>query len=65
MLGAFADKAVTSTLHRLHLLPMFDCIYILRDGAIVDEGSFIELRQRSVIFQGDMASPGRHSQPGR
>ncbi len=50
-LGEFADKAVVSTLHRLHLLPMFDYIYILRDGRVVDEGSFVELRQKSVIFQ--------------
>ncbi|WP_375445669.1 ABC transporter ATP-binding protein [uncultured Fibrella sp.] len=51
LLGAFADKAVISSLHRLHLLPMFDYIYIMRDGVIVDEGAFVELRQRSVIFQ--------------
>jgi ABC-type multidrug transport system fused ATPase/permease subunit len=51
LLGEFADKAVVSTLHRLHLLPMFDYIYILRSGRIVDEGSFVELRQKSAIFQ--------------
>ncbi|RYZ89508.1 MAG: ABC transporter ATP-binding protein, partial [Proteobacteria bacterium] len=51
LLAAFANKAVVSSLHRLHLLPMFDYIYIMRDGVIVDEGTFLELRQRSVIFQ--------------
>lgn len=51
MLSEFSDKAVISTLHRLHLLPMFDYIYILRNGRVVDEGSFIELRSRSLIFQ--------------
>ncbi len=51
MLREFSDKAVVSTLHRLHLLPMFDYIYILRNGRVVDEGSFIELRERSLIFQ--------------
>ncbi|GAB3500674.1 hypothetical protein GCM10027341_26350 [Spirosoma knui] len=51
MLRQFSNKAVVSTLHRLHLLPMFDYIYILRDGRIVDEGSFVNLRQRSVLFQ--------------
>lgn len=53
LLHEFADKAVVSTLHRLHLLPLFDYIYIMQDGKIVDEGTFSELRQRSVIF-GDM-----------
>ncbi|GAB4036225.1 ABC transporter ATP-binding protein [Spirosoma jeollabukense] len=47
----FADKAIVSTLHRLHLLPLFDYIYIMRDGKIVDEGSFSTLRQYSPIFQ--------------
>ncbi len=51
ILGKFDDKAVVSTLHRLHLLPMFDYIYVLRNGRVVDEGSFVELRQNSVIFQ--------------
>ncbi|GAB3779004.1 ABC transporter ATP-binding protein [Spirosoma horti] len=51
LLHEFSDKAVVSTLHRLHLLPMFDYIYIMEKGSIVDEGSFSELRHRSVIFQ--------------
>ncbi|WP_420149800.1 ABC transporter ATP-binding protein [Spirosoma sp.] len=51
LLGEFSDKAVVSTLHRLHLLPLFDYIYIMQNGKIVDKGSFVELRQRSVIFQ--------------
>lgn len=51
LLREFAGKAVVSTLHRLHLLPLFDYIYIMQSGKIVDEGSFTELRQRSTIFQ--------------
>lgn len=51
MLSEFQNKAVVSTLHRLHLLPMFDYIYILRNGRVVDEGSFTHLRQNSSIFQ--------------
>lgn len=51
MLKAFRGKAVVSTLHRLHLLTMFDHIYILGNGRVIDEGSFVELRQRSHIFQ--------------
>lgn len=51
LLREFSDKAVVSTLHRLHLLPLFDYIYIMQSGKIVDEGSFVELRQRSAVFQ--------------
>ncbi|WP_460980495.1 hypothetical protein [Spirosoma fluminis] len=30
---------------------MFDSIYILRNGRIVNDGSFVGLRQCSVLFQ--------------
>ncbi|GAB4037704.1 ABC transporter ATP-binding protein [Spirosoma gilvum] len=51
MLRTFSDKAVVSTLHRLHLLPLFDYIYIMQEGRIVEEGRFTELQQRSPIFR--------------
>ncbi|MVM32370.1 ATP-binding cassette domain-containing protein [Spirosoma sp. HMF4905] len=51
LLKEFADKAIVSTLHRLHLLPLFDYIYIMQDGKIIDKGSFSDLRQHSSIFQ--------------
>jgi ABC-type multidrug transport system fused ATPase/permease subunit len=47
----FADKAVISSLHRLHLLRMFDYIYVLQQGRIVDEGTFDKLRTTSPVFQ--------------
>ena len=47
----FSDKAVISSLHRLHLLAKFDYVYILENGCIVDEGSFEELRANSTVFQ--------------
>ncbi|KAB7731681.1 ATP-binding cassette domain-containing protein [Rudanella paleaurantiibacter] len=50
LLEEFSDKAVVSTLHRLHLLPMFDYIYVMRNGHVVDEGTFMYLRQHSPIF---------------
>jgi len=48
---AFADKAVISSLHRLHLLRLFDYVYVLRQGRIVEEGSFEYLRAHGPIFQ--------------
>ncbi|MDX1941225.1 MAG: ABC transporter ATP-binding protein [Saprospiraceae bacterium] len=47
----FADKAIISSLHRLHLLTHFDYIYVLENGRIVDEGTFEHLRAFSPIFQ--------------
>ncbi len=46
-----SDKAIVSALHRLHLLPRFDHIYLLENGRVVDEGSFGELSTRSAKFQ--------------
>ncbi|MBO0933745.1 ABC transporter ATP-binding protein [Fibrella aquatilis] len=51
LLATFTNKAVVSSLHRLHLLPLFDYIYILDNGRIADEGTFADLRQRSTIFR--------------
>ncbi|MEN0003434.1 MAG: ABC transporter ATP-binding protein [Bacteroidota bacterium] len=48
---AFAEKAVVSSLHRLHLLTKFDYVYILDKGRVVDQGTFEHLRANSVIFQ--------------
>lgn len=47
---AFGDRAIVSSLHRLHLLPQFDYIYILQNGKIVDEGTFDDLLKNSTIF---------------
>lgn len=47
----FGSKAVVSALHRLHLLPRFDHIYLLENGRVVDEGSFDELSMRSEKFK--------------
>jgi ABC-type multidrug transport system fused ATPase/permease subunit len=51
MFETFSDKAVISSLHRLHLLSDFDYIYILRDGLVIDEGSFEDLRRYSLVFK--------------
>lgn len=47
----FKDKAVISSLHRLHLLPKFDYIYILDRGRVVDEGTFEQLLLISKPFK--------------
>jgi len=51
MFLAFQDKAIVSALHKLHLLPKFDYIYILQDGQVIEEGTFETLRWTSPIFQ--------------
>jgi ATP-binding cassette subfamily B protein len=43
LLDQFRDKCVISSIHKLHLLEMFDYIYVLEGGRIVEEGSFSDL----------------------
>jgi ABC-type multidrug transport system fused ATPase/permease subunit len=50
MFEAFSDKAVISSLHRLHLLSSFDFVYIMDKGKIIDQGTFQYLRNHSAIF---------------
>lgn len=51
LFSAFKEKAVISSIHRLHLLDHFDYIYILDQGKIVDEGSFEYLLANSDTFK--------------
>lgn len=47
----FADKTIISSIHRLHLLKMFDVIYFFKDGRIIATGSFDELLASSAEFR--------------
>jgi len=49
--ATFADKALICSLHSLHLLPMFDCIYLFDDGKIIASGTFDELLESSAEFR--------------
>ena len=51
LMAEFSDKAIVSALHRLHLLPRFDYIYIMENGQVVDEGTFTHLSKFSERFQ--------------
>lgn len=49
--GQFKNTTIISSIHRLHLLPLFDAIYIFAGGKIVAAGSFTELQTNSSHFQ--------------
>jgi ATP-binding cassette subfamily B protein len=44
------DKLLISALHRPHLLPLFDTIYVFEDGVIVERGSYEELSKPGTRF---------------
>jgi ABC-type multidrug transport system fused ATPase/permease subunit len=37
--GAFSDRAIVASIHRLHLLPLFDEVYVLQNGKVVEQGT--------------------------
>ncbi len=48
--NAFKGKVIISSVHRLHLLPMFNTIYFFREGKIIASGSFEMLLTTSEDF---------------
>ena len=47
----FKDKTIISSVHRFHLLTMFDKIYLFHRGKIVAEGTFDQLLKTSKLFR--------------
>lgn len=48
---ALSNKTIVESVHRLHLLPMFDRIYFFENGKVIISGTFGELLQNSKEFQ--------------
>lgn len=47
----FKKSSIISAIHRLHLLPKFDTIYLFNQGKIVAYGNFDELLKTSTLFK--------------
>ena len=47
----FPEKTIISSIHRLHLLPLFDTILFFKDGKIVSRGNLEYLKENSKDFQ--------------
>ena len=54
----FKDKCIVSAVHKLHLLELFDMVYVFDDGRIVESGSFNDLLSK----QGTLASMWKNYQ---
>lgn len=48
----FGGKSIISSIHRLHLLPLFDRIYVFDKGRVVGKGTLDELLSSCPLFQG-------------
>ncbi|MFC1597952.1 ABC transporter ATP-binding protein [Patescibacteria group bacterium] len=49
--AAFPNKTMIASVHRLHLLPLFDRVYMFDNGKIVESGTFADLKKESRQFQ--------------
>ena len=60
VLSKFKDQCLVSSIHKLHLLDLFDHIYVLEGGRIVESGDFHGLLKRN----GSLAIMWKHYQVG-
>ena len=49
--SAFPQACIVSSVHRLNLLPRFDQVVLMADGAVVATGTVNELLERSPLFR--------------
>ena len=47
----FEGKTIISTVHRLHLLPLFDSIYLFDDGRVIASGTFNQMMASNDVFR--------------
>ena len=48
---AFPKQTIIASVHRLHLLSLFDTVYFFDNGKIIASGTFEELKRSSIEFQ--------------
>ena len=46
----FSNHCIVASVHRLHLLPLFDEIHVFKRGRIVEQGTFEELRKQKGLL---------------
>jgi iron complex transport system ATP-binding protein len=49
--SSFPKQAIIASVHRLHLLSLFDTVYFFADGKIISSGTFEHLKNTSPEFQ--------------
>ncbi|OGI82946.1 hypothetical protein A3G53_02445 [Candidatus Nomurabacteria bacterium RIFCSPLOWO2_12_FULL_44_11] len=49
--SSLPDKTIISSIHRLHLLSLFDDIFFFKDGKIVARGNLEQLKEKSKDFK--------------
>lgn len=50
LLELYRDRCMVSSIHKLHLLPLFDHVYVFEAGRLVEDGSFQALVARQGVL---------------
>ena len=50
LLELYKERVIITACHRLNLVPLFDKIIFIRDGAVEESGSFSELMRKAGSF---------------
>ena len=50
LMTRYRDRCLVSSIHKLHLLELFDTVYVFQDGKIVETGSFAELVEANGVL---------------
>jgi ATP-binding cassette, subfamily B, bacterial len=58
-----ADACIVSSIHRLHLLPRFDRVILMADGAVSDAGALDDLLGRSPLMRALWQQAGKDAAP--
>ncbi|KAI0689828.1 ATP-dependent bile acid permease [Cytidiella melzeri] len=59
--GPLAGKTRVLVTHALHALPKTDYIYVMDQGRVVEQGTYEDLAQESVLFSGLLDEYGCHA----
>ena len=55
----FTDACIVSSIHKLHLLPLFDYVYVMQDGKVVEEGNVSTLLKSKGALHTMMLAYGK------
>ncbi|MBI5411791.1 ABC transporter ATP-binding protein [Candidatus Peregrinibacteria bacterium] len=50
ILAEYGDRTIVASVHRLHLLPLFDYVYLIDGGKVLEHGSLPELIDKKSAF---------------
>ena len=51
LMSLYKEEALIASIHKLNLIQFFDIIYVLKNGEVVEKGTFTELMSNNKEFK--------------